>query len=44
VAAGAVAGLDTVPPEAVKSLYDGGIAAGHGSEDWTNLCEVVTRH
>jgi 3-hydroxyisobutyrate dehydrogenase-like beta-hydroxyacid dehydrogenase len=37
------AGLDTVLPEAVKSLYDRAIAAGHGSDNWTSLYEVVTR-
>jgi 3-hydroxyisobutyrate dehydrogenase-like beta-hydroxyacid dehydrogenase len=43
VAASAAAGLDTVLPEAVKSLYDRAIAAGHGSDNWTSLYEVVTR-
>jgi 3-hydroxyisobutyrate dehydrogenase-like beta-hydroxyacid dehydrogenase len=43
VAASADAGLDTVLPEAVKSLYDRAIAAGHGSDNWTSLYEVVTR-
>jgi 3-hydroxyisobutyrate dehydrogenase-like beta-hydroxyacid dehydrogenase len=43
VAAGTAAGLDTVLPEAVKSLYDRAIAAGHGSDNWTSLYEVVTR-
>jgi 3-hydroxyisobutyrate dehydrogenase-like beta-hydroxyacid dehydrogenase len=43
VAASAAAGLDTVLPEAVKSLYDRAIAAGHGNHNWTSLYEVVTR-
>jgi 3-hydroxyisobutyrate dehydrogenase-like beta-hydroxyacid dehydrogenase len=43
VAASAAAGLDTALPEAVKSLYDRAIAAGHGSDNWTSLYEVVTR-
>ena len=43
VAAGTAAGLDTVLPEAVKSLYDRAIAGGHGSDNWTSLYEVVTR-
>jgi 3-hydroxyisobutyrate dehydrogenase-like beta-hydroxyacid dehydrogenase len=43
VAASADAGLDTVLPEAVKSLYDRAIAAGHGPDNWTSLYEVVTR-
>jgi 3-hydroxyisobutyrate dehydrogenase-like beta-hydroxyacid dehydrogenase len=43
VAASADAGLDTLLPEAVKSLYDRAIAAGHGSDNWTSLYEVVTR-
>jgi 3-hydroxyisobutyrate dehydrogenase-like beta-hydroxyacid dehydrogenase len=43
VAASKAAGLDTVLPEAVKSLYDRAIAAGHGKDNWTSLYEVVTR-
>jgi 3-hydroxyisobutyrate dehydrogenase-like beta-hydroxyacid dehydrogenase len=43
VAASADAGLDTVLPEAVQSLYDRAIAAGHGPDNWTSLYEVVTR-
>jgi 3-hydroxyisobutyrate dehydrogenase-like beta-hydroxyacid dehydrogenase len=43
VAASTAAGLDTVLPEAVKSLYDRAIAAGHGSDNWTSLYEVVAR-
>jgi 3-hydroxyisobutyrate dehydrogenase-like beta-hydroxyacid dehydrogenase len=42
VAASAAADIDTVLPEAVKSLYDRAIAAGHGSDNWTSLYEVVT--
>jgi 3-hydroxyisobutyrate dehydrogenase-like beta-hydroxyacid dehydrogenase len=41
VAASTAAGLDTVLPEAVKSLYDRAIAAGHGKDNWTSLYEVV---
>ena len=43
VAASAAAGIDTALPEAVKSLYDRAIAAGHGNDNWTSLYEVVTR-
>jgi len=43
VAASTAAGLDTVLPEAVKSLYDRAIAAGHGKDNWTSLYEVVAR-
>jgi 3-hydroxyisobutyrate dehydrogenase-like beta-hydroxyacid dehydrogenase len=43
VTAAGDAGLDTVLPEAVKSLYDRAIEAGHGSDNWTSLYEVVTR-
>jgi 3-hydroxyisobutyrate dehydrogenase-like beta-hydroxyacid dehydrogenase len=43
VTASRAAGLDTVLPEAVKSLYDRAIAAGHGSDNWTSLYEVVTK-
>lgn len=43
VAASRDAGLDTVLPEAVKSLYDRAIAAGHGADNWTSLYEVVTK-
>jgi 3-hydroxyisobutyrate dehydrogenase-like beta-hydroxyacid dehydrogenase len=41
VAASTAAGLDTVLPEAVKSLYDRAIAAGHGKDNWTSLYEVI---
>jgi 3-hydroxyisobutyrate dehydrogenase-like beta-hydroxyacid dehydrogenase len=41
VAASTAAGIDTVLPEAVKSLYDRAIAAGHGKENWTSLYEVI---
>jgi 3-hydroxyisobutyrate dehydrogenase-like beta-hydroxyacid dehydrogenase len=37
------AGLDTVLPDAVKSLYDRAIAGGHGKDDWTSLYEVISR-
>jgi 3-hydroxyisobutyrate dehydrogenase-like beta-hydroxyacid dehydrogenase len=43
VAASTAAGLDTVLPEAVKSLYDRAIAAGHGNDNWTSLYEVIIR-
>ncbi|TQM09151.1 NAD(P)-dependent oxidoreductase [Pseudonocardia kunmingensis] len=43
VAASRAAGLDTVLPEAVKSLYDRTIAAGHGRDNWTSLYEVITK-
>jgi 3-hydroxyisobutyrate dehydrogenase-like beta-hydroxyacid dehydrogenase len=43
VAASTAAGLDTALPDAVKSLYDRAIAAGHGGDNWTSLYEVVTR-
>ncbi|TWF79459.1 3-hydroxyisobutyrate dehydrogenase-like beta-hydroxyacid dehydrogenase [Pseudonocardia hierapolitana] len=43
VAASTAAGLDTALPEAVKSLYDRAVAAGHGNENWTSLYEVVAR-
>jgi 3-hydroxyisobutyrate dehydrogenase-like beta-hydroxyacid dehydrogenase len=42
-AAGRAAGLDTALPDAVKSLYDRAIAAGHGKDNWTSLYEVITR-
>jgi 3-hydroxyisobutyrate dehydrogenase-like beta-hydroxyacid dehydrogenase len=35
------AGVDTELPRAVKSLYDRAIAAGHGTDDWTALYEVI---
>jgi 3-hydroxyisobutyrate dehydrogenase-like beta-hydroxyacid dehydrogenase len=43
VATSKAAGLDTVLPDAVKSLYDRAIAAGHGGDNWTSLYEVVAR-
>jgi 3-hydroxyisobutyrate dehydrogenase-like beta-hydroxyacid dehydrogenase len=43
VSASTAAGLDTALPEAVKSLYDRAIAAGHGKENWTSLYEVIIR-
>jgi 3-hydroxyisobutyrate dehydrogenase-like beta-hydroxyacid dehydrogenase len=43
VDASTAAGIDTALPEAVKSLYDRAIAAGHGGDNWTSLYEVVTR-
>ncbi|MBK1783085.1 NAD(P)-dependent oxidoreductase [Prauserella cavernicola] len=41
VAANREAGVDVALPEAVKSLYDRAIAAGHGSGNWTSLWEVI---
>jgi 3-hydroxyisobutyrate dehydrogenase-like beta-hydroxyacid dehydrogenase len=41
VAASRAAGIDTALPEAVQSLYDRAIAAGHGSDNWTSLYEVI---
>jgi len=35
-------GVDAALPRAVKSHYDRAIAAGHGTENWTALYEVVT--
>jgi 3-hydroxyisobutyrate dehydrogenase-like beta-hydroxyacid dehydrogenase len=43
VAASTAGGLDTALPEAVKSLYDRAIAAGHGKDNWTSLYEVIIR-
>lgn len=43
VAASRDAGLDTALPEAVKSLYDRAVAAGHGPDNWTSLYEVITK-
>ncbi|MEV4760373.1 NAD(P)-binding domain-containing protein [Micromonospora sp. NPDC049559] len=37
----AAAGVDTELPAAVKSHYDRAIAAGHGTENWTALYEVM---
>jgi len=42
VGASAAAGLDGALPEAVRSLYDRAIAAGHGKDGWTSLYEVIT--
>ena len=41
VAASTAAGIDAALPEAVKSLYDRAIAAGHGKDNWTSLYEVI---
>jgi len=43
VGASEAAGIDTALPNAVKSLYDRAIAAGHGKDNWTSLFEVITR-
>lgn len=37
----AKAGVDTELPRAVKSHYDRAIAAGHGTDNWTALYEVI---
>jgi 3-hydroxyisobutyrate dehydrogenase-like beta-hydroxyacid dehydrogenase len=42
-AASRAAGLDTVLPDAVKSLYDRAIAGGHGADNWTSLYEVIVQ-
>jgi 3-hydroxyisobutyrate dehydrogenase-like beta-hydroxyacid dehydrogenase len=34
-------GVDTALPQAVKTQYDRAIAAGHGTDDWTALYEVI---
>ncbi|WNV87795.1 NAD(P)-binding domain-containing protein [Umezawaea sp. Da 62-37] len=36
------AGIDTALPAAVKSHYDQAIAAGHGTDSWTSLYEVIS--
>jgi 3-hydroxyisobutyrate dehydrogenase-like beta-hydroxyacid dehydrogenase len=33
--------LDLALPQAVKSLYDRAIAAGHGGSTWSSLYEVI---
>ena len=42
-AASRAAGIDTVLPDAVKSLYDQTIAAGHGKDSWAAMNELVRR-
>jgi 3-hydroxyisobutyrate dehydrogenase-like beta-hydroxyacid dehydrogenase len=37
------AGLNLAMPQAVKSLYDRVIAAGHGGSTWSSLYEVIVR-
>lgn len=34
-------GVDTTLPRAVKSYYDRAIAAGHATDNWTSLYEVI---
>jgi 3-hydroxyisobutyrate dehydrogenase-like beta-hydroxyacid dehydrogenase len=34
-------GADTQLPQAIKSHYDRAIAAGHGTDNWTALYEVI---
>ena len=41
VGASTEAKLDLALPQAVKSLYDRAIAAGHGGETWTSLYKVI---
>jgi 3-hydroxyisobutyrate dehydrogenase-like beta-hydroxyacid dehydrogenase len=41
VGASTEAKLDLALPQAVKSLYDRAIAAGHGNSTWTSLYEVI---
>lgn len=41
VGASTEAKLDLALPQAVKSLYDRAIAAGHGADTWTSLYEVI---
>ncbi|MCS7476974.1 NAD(P)-dependent oxidoreductase [Umezawaea endophytica] len=36
------AGIDTALPNAVKSHYDNAIAAGHSTNSWTSLYEVIS--
>jgi 3-hydroxyisobutyrate dehydrogenase-like beta-hydroxyacid dehydrogenase len=36
-------GVDTELPRAIKSHYDRAIAAGHGTDNWTALYEVIKR-
>lgn len=41
VGASEALGVDAALPQAVKSLYDRAIAAGHGTDNWTSLYEIV---
>ncbi|MFD1151658.1 NAD(P)-dependent oxidoreductase [Saccharothrix hoggarensis] len=41
VGASEAAGVDAGLPEAVRSLYDRAIAAGHGKDSWTALVNVL---
>ena len=41
VAASEAAAIDVALPDAVRSLYDRAIAAGHGQDSWTSLIEVI---
>jgi 3-hydroxyisobutyrate dehydrogenase-like beta-hydroxyacid dehydrogenase len=43
VGASTEAKLDLALPQAVKSLYDRAIAAGHGGETWTSLYKVIVQ-
>jgi 3-hydroxyisobutyrate dehydrogenase-like beta-hydroxyacid dehydrogenase len=41
VGASTEAKLDLALPQAVESLYDRAIAAGHGGSTWSSLYEVI---
>jgi 3-hydroxyisobutyrate dehydrogenase-like beta-hydroxyacid dehydrogenase len=43
VGASEAAGVDTALPRAIKSQYDRAIAAGHATDNWTSLYEVILR-
>lgn len=43
VSATKASGVDLALPEAVKSLYDRTIAAGHGKDSWTAMYEIMKR-
>ena len=36
-------GVDAELPRAIRSHYQRAIAAGHGTDDWTSLFEVIRR-
>jgi 3-hydroxyisobutyrate dehydrogenase-like beta-hydroxyacid dehydrogenase len=38
------AGIDLELPRAIKSHYDRAIGAGHGSDNWTSLIEIIKAH
>ncbi|ADD43977.1 NAD(P)-dependent oxidoreductase [Stackebrandtia nassauensis] len=43
VSAAKGSGVDLVLPEAVKSLYDRTVAAGHGKDSWTAMYEIIKK-